>query len=111
MVYGRKEPVQLMMADLLWRPFGGYIRFIWAITSRGPIILMCSDLTAKPERVLALYCQRIRIEVMFDTLKNKLGAFRFHFWTPYLHKHSRQPKPNKQIKVPLPESIDKVIAC
>ena len=111
MIYGRQEPVELMTADLLWRPFGGYIRFIWAITSRGPIILMCSDLTAKPERVLALYCQRIRIEVMFDTLKNRLGAFRFHFWTRYLPKHSRQPKSNKLLKAPAPEHIDKVSAC
>ena len=110
-VYGRTESVKLMMADLLWRPFGGYIRFVWAITSRGPIILMCSDLSAKPEQVLALYCQRIRIEVMFDALKNKLGAFRFHFWTAYLPKHSRQPKSNKQLKTPAPEHISKVIAC
>lgn len=111
MIYGRQEPVELMTADLLWRPFGGYIRFIWAITSRGPIILMCSDLTAKPERVLALYCQRIRIEVMFDTLKNRLGAFHFHFWTRYLPKHSRQPESNKLLKAPAPEHIDKVSAC
>ena len=91
-VYGHKETVQLMAANLLWRPFGDYIRFVWAITSRGPIILMSSDLTVKPEHVLALYCRRIRIEILFDVLKNKLGAFNFHFWSRYLPRHSRQPK-------------------
>lgn len=110
-IYGRNETVQLMAANLLWRPLGDYVRFVWAITSRGPIVLMCSDLKVKPEQVLALYSRRIRIEVLFDTLKNKLGAFRFHFWTTYLPKHSRQPKSNKQLKVPSPQHINKVIAC
>ncbi|MGB1258114.1 MAG: transposase [Thiolinea sp.] len=110
-VYGRNETVQLMVANLLWRPLGEYVRFVWAVTSRGPIILMCSDLTVKPEQVLALYCRRIRIEVLFDTLKNKLGAFRFHFWSRYLPRHSRQPKSTKQVKTPQPGHVDKVIAC
>ena len=107
-VYGRNETVQLMVANLLWRPLGEYVRFVWAVTSRGPIVLMCSDLTVKPEQVLALYCRRIRIEVLFDTLKNKLGAFRFHFWSRYLPRHSRQPKSNKQLKSAPPEHVDKI---
>ena len=88
--------------------FSEYVRFVWAVTSRGPIVLMCSDLTVKPEQVLALYCRRIRIEVLFDTLKNKLGAFRFHFWSRYLPRHSRQPKSNKQLKSAPPEHVDKI---
>jgi hypothetical protein len=110
-VYGQVECVQLMSANLLWRPLGDYIQFIWAITSRGPIVLMCSDLTANPETVLTLYCRRVRIEVLFDTLKNTLGAFRFHFWSQYLPAHSRQPKPNSHIKIPQSQQVDKVKAC
>ncbi|MGB1258129.1 MAG: transposase [Thiolinea sp.] len=110
-IYGHKDTVQLMVSDLLWRPLGDYVRFVWAITSRGPIVLMCSDLTATPEQVLALYCRRIRIETLFDTLKNKMGAFNFHFWSRYLPRHSRQAKSNKQLKTPLSEHVDKVIAC
>lgn len=110
-IYGQQETVQLMTACLLWRPLGDYLQFIWAITSRGPIVLMCSDLTAPPEQVLMLYCRRVRIEIMFDVLKNKLGAFRFHFWSRYLPRHSRKPKSNKDIKRPQPQHVEKVMAC
>ena len=110
-IYGRHEKVKLMTANLLWRPLGDYVRFVWVISSRGPMVLMCSDLTLRPEQVLALYCRRIRIEVLFDTLKNRLGAFRFHFWSAYLPRHSRQPKSNKQLKTPLPVHVEKVKAC
>lgn len=72
---------------------------------------MCSDLTANPETVLTLYCYRVRIEVLFDTLKNTLGAFQFHFWSQYLPRHSRKPRPNRYIKTPPPQQVDKVKAC
>jgi hypothetical protein len=110
-VYGQVERVQLMSAHLLWRPLGDYLQFIWAITSRGPIVLMCSDLTVNPETVLTLYCRRVRIEILFNTLKNTLGAFRFHFWSRYLPRHSRKPKPNRHIKAPSSEQVAKVVAC
>ncbi|MGB0848935.1 MAG: transposase [Thiolinea sp.] len=110
-IYGRQETVKLMVANLLWRPLGDEVRFVWVMSSRGPMVLMCSDLTLEPEHILALYCRRIRIEVLFDTLKNRLGAFHFHFWSTYLPRHSRQPKSNKQLKTPLPEHVEKVKAC
>ena len=110
-VYGQLETVQILSANLLWKPLKGPLQFIWAVTSRGPIVLMCSDLTVKPEQVLALYCRRVRIEILFHTLKNKLGAFRFHFWTQSLPRHSRKPKPNRTIKTPQPSQIPKVADC
>ncbi|MGF1612598.1 MAG: hypothetical protein ACFCVA_01460 [Gammaproteobacteria bacterium] len=42
-VYGKTETIRLMAAPLLWKPLGDWVLFIWAITSRGPIVLMCSD--------------------------------------------------------------------
>ena len=111
-LYGQSESVQILSVNLVWRPVRKrQIQFIWAITSRGPIVLMCSDLTVKPEQVLALYCRRVRIEVLFDALKNRLGAFRFHFWTRSLPRHSRKPKPNRHIKIPQPSQVAKVTDC
>ena len=78
-VYGQREAVQLMSVRLLWKPLGDWLLFIFAITSRGPIVLMCSDLTLSPTTALELYCVRTRIELMFDMMKNLLGAFRFRF--------------------------------
>ena len=110
-IYGKQEVVRITAAALLWRPIGQYLQFVWAITSRGPIVLMCSDLTVAPTLILEIYCRRVRIEILFDTLKNVLGAFRFHFWTPYLPRHSRRPTANRQLKPPRPEHLWKVQAC
>jgi hypothetical protein len=62
-VYGRLETVQLMSVALLWKPLGDWLLFIWAITSRGPIVLMSSDLRLPPATALELYCIRTRIDI------------------------------------------------
>ncbi len=110
-IYGKMEEVSIMSADLLWRPAGSLIRFVFAVTSRGQIILMCSDLTMSPVDVLELYCSRIRVEIMFDMLKNLIGAFCYRFWTKKLPKSSRKPLKNKKLKKPAAESINTVRSC
>ena len=47
-VYGTIEEVSYASYDLLWKPTGSLIRFVLALTSHGPIVLMCSDLTGGP---------------------------------------------------------------
>lgn len=61
---------------------------------------MCSDLALDTETILTLYCHRTRIETLFDTLKNTLGAFRFHFCSRYLPRHSRRSTANRHLKAP-----------
>ncbi len=55
-VYGQRECVRLMSVPLLWKPLGDTLLFIFAITSHGPLVLMCSDLRLSPITVLELYC-------------------------------------------------------
>ena len=112
-VYGKTETVLLMSRCLLWKPLGWKqpLQFVWAITSHGPIILMCSDLKVPPETVLRLYCARTRIETLFATLKQRIGAFQFHFWSAYLPKHSRRPGKNQHLKTPQPEGLETVKSC
>lgn len=112
-VYGKTETVLLLSRPLLWRPLGWRhpLQFVWAITSHGPIVLMCSDLDVPPAMVLRLYCSRTRIETLFATLKQRLGVFQFHFWSLYLPKHSRRPFSNRLLKMPAPENLDQVKAC
>jgi hypothetical protein len=64
-VYGRTETVQTLCLDLLWKPVRWKIRFVLAVTSRGAIVLMSSDLTLAPEKIVELYCRRVAIETMF----------------------------------------------
>ncbi len=101
-VYGETESIQIMALHLLWKPIGGTLQFIFAVTSRGPIVLMATDLQLCPIKALELYCARTRIEIMFDVLKHVIGGFQFHFWTKMLPKHSRKPGSNKKLKQPQP---------
>lgn len=112
-VYGKTETVLLLSRCLLWKPLGWKypLQFIWAITSHGPIVLMCSDLDVPPATVLRLYCARTRIETLFATLKQRIGVFQFHFWSGYLPRHSRRPFSNRFLKRPPPENLDQVKAC
>ena len=110
-IYGKEEEILLMAADLLWKPTAGLIRFVFARTSRGPIVLMCSDLAQDPLLAIECYCLRVRIELMIDLLKNLLGVFRYHFWSPSMPRHSRSPKSNKLLKEPTQEAVEKVRLC
>jgi len=110
-VYGQRERVRLMSISLLWRPLGERLLFIFAITSRGRLVLMCSDLTLSPVTALELYCVRTRIEILFAVLKQLLGAFCFRFWTSHLPRHARRPTPNRSLKVPRVERQPTVAAC
>ncbi len=110
-VYGQLEAVQLLSIPLLWKPLGDWLLFIFAVTSRGPIVLMCSDLRLSPTTAIELYCVRSRIEILFDVMKNLLGAFRFRFWTKKLPRHSRRPTANRHLKAPCSEHLPTVKAC
>jgi hypothetical protein len=110
-VYGTVEEVSIATFDLLWKPTGSLIRFVLAVTSHGPIVLMCSDLTQDPCAALRLYCTRIRIEVMFDVLKNLIMAFCYRFWSKLMPRHSRKPKKNKTLKKPAKDALPTVKSC
>jgi hypothetical protein len=99
-VYGHVETISYLALNLLWKPIKGPLRFIFAITSRGPIVLMCNDLTLEPLLAISLYCARVRIETMFSMLKGVLGTFAYRFWSKYVPRHSRKPKKNAALKHP-----------
>ena len=111
LVYGKTEDISVMAINLLWKPTGEMIRFVLAVTSRGPIVLMCGDLCLDPLSALRIYCMRVRVETMFDMLKNVIGAFNYRFWSKGMPKHSRKPKKNKDLKKPASEDIKKVRLC
>ena len=77
-IYGKVETVSDLALNLLWKPLKGPVRFVFAITKRGPIVLMTSDLGLDPLTALSLYCARVRIETMFAMLKGVVGAFLYH---------------------------------
>ena len=70
---------------------------------------MCSDLSQKPVTALELYCSRVRIETMFDMLKNLIGAFCYRFWTKSLTRHSRKPKKNDTLQRPSQNHLNAIV--
>lgn len=111
LVYGKMEDITFLAVNLLWKPTGETVRFVLAVTSRGPIVLMCSDLCQDSLLAIRLYCMRIRVEIMFDMLKNLLGAFRYRFWSKCMPRHSRKPEKNKDLIIPSSEDIKTVKLC
>jgi hypothetical protein len=92
MVYDRRETVKYLVLDLLWKPVKGMLRFVLVQTSRGPMILITSDLSIDPLLTLELYCRRTTVETTFNSLKHTLGAMGYHFWSQYLTPASRRPR-------------------
>lgn len=93
-VYGTSEMVRCLAVNLLWKPTQGFIRFIFVVSSRGPIVLMSDDLNLSPVDAIEMFSGRVSIETMFNMLKNLLGAMAYHFWSKYLTRASRRPKRN-----------------
>lgn len=104
-VYGHVETVSYLVLNLLWKPIHAPLRFVFAITSRGPIVLMCSDLDSDPLMAIALYCARVRVETLFAMLKSVLGAFTYRFWSKRLPRHSRKPTKNATLQAPPTEHL------
>jgi len=96
-IYGKKERVQFYSKVLMWKPTKSKILFIWSVTSRGSMVLMCSDLSENPINVIELYCKRAKIETFFSVLKNIFGGHQYHFWSKYLLPNSRAPKKNGKV--------------
>ncbi|MDM8526286.1 hypothetical protein QUF80_23150 [Desulfococcaceae bacterium HSG8] len=110
-VCGKAEEVSIAAFDLIWKPSGSLIRFVLAVTSYGPIVLMCSDPNQDPRTAIELYCTRIRVEVMFDILRNLICAFSYRFWSKLMPRHSRRPKKNRDLKEPSSEALPSVRLC
>jgi hypothetical protein len=67
--------------DLLWRPLGQLVRFVWVShPRRGDLILLCTDLTLDPLEVIRVYGWRFKIEVSFKQAIHTVGAYAYHFW-------------------------------
>jgi hypothetical protein len=67
--------------DLLWKPVGMPVRFVWVLhPSRGRIILMTTDTTLSPLEVIRLYGLRFKIELSFKQSLRVLGTYAYHFW-------------------------------
>ena len=77
----RNTSIAYRCIDLMWRPTASLVRFVLVEhPMRGRIILMSTDLTLEPAKIIELYGYRFKIEVSFKQAIHTLGAYQYHFW-------------------------------
>jgi hypothetical protein len=66
--------------DLLWRPIGILVRFVFVIhPNRGKAIFLSTNLI-DPMEIIKIYSLRYKIEVTFKQALHSIGTFTYHFW-------------------------------
>ncbi|MBN1600076.1 MAG: hypothetical protein JW915_00640 [Chitinispirillaceae bacterium] len=77
--------------DLFWRPVGILVRFVLVIhPQRGKLILMSTDLSLSPEKIIDLYGIRFKIDVSFKQAVHTVGTYAYHFWMLEMTRLSRK---------------------
>jgi Transposase DDE domain len=81
-VYGETNvTIQYRCLDLLWRPVGRLVRFVFVKhPTRGSIILLSTNTLLSPLEIVALYGYRFKIEAGFRQAVHVLGSYAYHFW-------------------------------
>ncbi len=85
-MYGEMKTVKYLCLDLYWSDLQKKIRFVLVIDGQNTYILACSNLSFSPVDIIKTYSYRVKIETMFDKLKNLIGGFSCHFWSKHIDK-------------------------
>jgi hypothetical protein len=91
-VYGETAiTLRYFTLDLLWRPIGQWVRFVWVEhPTRGRIVLMSTDLALGALDIVAAYGYRFKIELAFKQALHTVGSYGYHFWMMAMKPLSRR---------------------
>ena len=103
-MYGEKREVSYYCTDLLWgQKLYQELRFVLVQYNGSKSILVSTDLSLSPKRIIELYAYRFSIEELFREFKQQLGGFAYHFWSKAV------PKLNHFSKKEAPDQLETVI--
>ena len=86
-MYGEKQEVTYYCTDLLWgQKLYQQLRFVLVQYNRCKSILVSTDLSLSPKRIIELYAYRFSIEELFREFKQQIGGFAYHFWSKAVPK-------------------------
>ena len=94
-MYGKMTEVKYYRIDLLWGQ-GLYQKLRFVLVKYDGIngILVSTDLSLDPVKIIEAYARRFRCEHLYRSLKQVLHAFDYHFWTKSLPKLNHFRKKN-----------------
>ena len=107
-VYGHVETVSSLALNLLWQPIHAPLRVVFAITSRGPMVLMCRDLASDPLMAMTWSGASVRMETLVARRNSALGAFAYRVWSTRLPRHTRKPTKHATRTAPPAEPLETV---
>jgi hypothetical protein len=100
---GKTERIQYFSQDLLWgKKLYQELRFVFVKRGDALSILVCTNLTFSPERIIRLYGYRFKIEVTFRAIKQQIKGFFPHFWSKSM------PKLNRYLPKGSPDPLESV---
>ena len=86
-MYGEKQEVSYYCTDLLWgQKLYQELRFVLVQYNGRNSILVSTDLSLSPKRIIELYAYRFSIEELFREFKQQIGGFAYHFWSKAVPK-------------------------
>ena len=86
-MYGELKEVSYLCVDLLWgEDLFQELRFVLVLVDGRKNIFVSTSLLPTPEKIVALYCCRFKIETLFKAFKQVLDGFGYHFCKAHKNK-------------------------
>ena len=92
-IYGERCRAKYKTKDLLWRPAGRLVRFVFVVLNgSAKCMFMSTDTRLEALEIVHLYSLRFKIELGFRVAKHVTGGVLYHFWMMAMDKLGRNPK-------------------
>lgn len=92
-LYGEECVARYKTKDLLWRPAGITVRFVFAtLNGTAKCMFMSTDLGLDALEIVKLYSLRFKIELGFKVAKHVTGGVLYHFWMMAMDRLGRNPR-------------------
>ena len=92
-LYGERHRARFKTKDLMWRPAGVLVRFVFVVLDeKAKCMFMSTDLALEALEIVHLYSLRFKIEVGFKVAKHVTGGFLYHFWMMAMDRLGRNPR-------------------
>jgi hypothetical protein len=85
LLYGKIQKVRYLCLELLWgEQLYQLLRFVLVEYDDVRRILVSTDITVSPARIIELYSYRFKIEAAFRSFTQVICGFGFHFWSRFV---------------------------